>query len=98
MADPWSAFYWADYVADTGHLSLAEHGAYLLVMAHYYRTRRPLPANASVLHRICRCTTDAEKHATEEVLIQFFSLDGDVYRHKRIDVELASDSYRHFRS
>jgi len=89
MADAWSAFYWADYVADTGHLTLAQHGAYLLLMAHYYRTHRPLSANASVLHRVCRCTTDADKSAVEEVLAEFFTLDGDVYRQHRIDRELA---------
>jgi uncharacterized protein YdaU (DUF1376 family) len=89
MADAWSAFYWADYVADTAHLTLAQHGAYLLLMAHYYRTRRPLSANASVLHRVCRCTTDADKSAVEEVLAEFFTLDGGVYRQHRIDRELA---------
>ena len=89
MANPWSAFYWADYIADTGHLSLEQHGAYLLLMAHYYRTHRPLPANASVLHRVCRCTTEAEKCAVESVVGEFFYLDGDVYRHRRIEEELS---------
>ena len=89
MSNAWSAFYWRDYLADTGHLTLAQHGAYLLLMAHYYRTRRPLPANASILHRVCRCTTDADKLAMDEVLSEFFVADGDVYRHSRIDQELA---------
>jgi uncharacterized protein YdaU (DUF1376 family) len=89
MANAWSAFYWRDYIADTGHLSLAEHGAYLLLMAHYYATGNPLPANASVLHRVCRCTTDADRAATDQILQQFFVLDGNVYRHHRIDRELA---------
>ena len=88
MANAWSAFYWGDYVADTGHLSLPEHGAYLLLMAHYYRTRRPLPANASVLHRVCRCTTDADRAATDRIVQEFFIRDGDMYRHHRIDREL----------
>lgn len=88
MATPWSPFYWGDYIADTGHLSLAAHGAYVLLMAHYYRTRRPLDANASVLHRVCRCTTDSDKLAVEQVLAEFFVLDGQTYRHHRIDHEL----------
>jgi uncharacterized protein YdaU (DUF1376 family) len=89
MSNAWGAFYWGDYIADTGHLTLAQHGAYLLLMAHYYRTRRPLPANAPVLHRVCRCTTDADRCAVNEVLQEFFTLDGDVYRQSRIDRELA---------
>jgi uncharacterized protein YdaU (DUF1376 family) len=89
MSNAWSAFYWRDYVADTGHLTLAQHGAYLLLMAHYYTTGRPLPANASVLHRVCRCTSDADRAATEQVLKEFFTLEGDVYRHKRVEKELS---------
>ena len=88
-ANAWGAFYWGDYIADTGHLTLAQHGAYLLLMAHYYRTRRPLPANADQLHRVCRCTNDADRAAVDEVLAEFFSLDGDGYRQSRIDRELA---------
>ncbi len=89
MSNAWGAFYWGDYIADTGHLTLAQHGAYLLLMAHYYRTRRPLPANAPVLHRVCRCTTDADRCAVDVVLEEFFTLDGDFYRQHRIDRELA---------
>jgi uncharacterized protein YdaU (DUF1376 family) len=92
MSNPWSAFYWGDYIADTGHLTLTQHGAYLLLMAHYYRTRRPLPAKASVLHRVCRCTTDADKSAVDEVLAEFFTLDDGFYRHNRIDRELAKSA------
>jgi uncharacterized protein YdaU (DUF1376 family) len=89
MSNAWSAFYWRDYVADTGHLTLAQHGAYLLLMAHYYITGRPIPVNAEQVHRICRCTTDADRHAAEQVLREFFSLEGDLYRHSRVDAELA---------
>lgn len=88
MSIAWTAFYWADHLADTAHLSLAEHGAYILLMSHYYKTRRPLPANAEQVHRICRCTTDADRAASDFVLAEFFTMDGDVYRHGRIDREL----------
>jgi uncharacterized protein YdaU (DUF1376 family) len=96
----WTAFCWKDYAAKTAHLSLAEHGAYLLLMSHYYTTRLPLPANASVLHRVCRCTTDADRAAVDAILREFFTLDGEVYRHDRIEEELAkavdiSDKRRH---
>jgi uncharacterized protein YdaU (DUF1376 family) len=85
----WFPFYLADYVADTGQLSLAEHGAYLMLMAHYYNTGKPLPANASVLHRVCRAQTDLEQEAVAVVLTAYFKRDGELYRHSRIDRELA---------
>src|SRR4051794_35736269 len=88
MSNPWSSFYWRDYVGDTGHLSLEEHGAYLLLMAHYYMSGKPLPANASALHRICRCMSNTDRAAIERVANEFFIRDGDVYRHSRIDREI----------
>jgi uncharacterized protein YdaU (DUF1376 family) len=57
-------------------------------MKQYYRTAKPLPANAEQLQRICRATSDEECQAIASVLGQFFKLSGDVYRQKRIDEEL----------
>lgn len=88
MGAAWTPMYWADYMADTGHLSLAEHGAYLMLMAHYYSTRRPLPASAMQLHRICRAFADAEQRAVDAVVSQFFYLEDGCYKHKRIEQEL----------
>jgi uncharacterized protein YdaU (DUF1376 family) len=88
MTDPWTAFYWADYIGDTGHLSLAQHGAYLLLMAHYYRTRRPLPSEPAQLYRICRAFGEEEQSAVRTVVSMFFTLTDQNYRHKRIDSEI----------
>src|SRR4051794_27031196 len=33
---PWMAFYPADYLGDTGHLSTTEHGAYALLIFNYW--------------------------------------------------------------
>jgi uncharacterized protein YdaU (DUF1376 family) len=84
----WSAFYWKDYLADTGGLNLEEHGVYLLLMANYYATERPLPAEIKVLQRIAKAFDVSEIAALRSVLRQFFTRDGDVFRHKRIDLEL----------
>ena len=89
MVQAWFPFYLADYVADTGQLSLAEHGAYLMLMAHYYNTGKPIPANVVQLHRICKAITDYEQEAVAVVLTAYFKRDKDVYRHNRIDREIA---------
>ena len=90
MADnPWIPFYFADYLADTGTLSLAEHGAYLLLMAEAYRRGGVLNANASNLHRLCRCTDDADRAAVDSVLSQYFTRAKAGYSHKRIQKVLA---------
>lgn len=35
--------YIGDYLRDTGTLTLAQHGAYMLMLLEFYATERPLP-------------------------------------------------------
>ena len=88
MSKPWTSFYWADWEKHTGHLTLAENGAYFRLVSHYYTTGKPLPAIASRLLGVCRAIATEEQQAVATVLAQFFILDGDVYRHERCDEEL----------
>lgn len=88
MANPWSAFYWSDYDSKTAHLTMVEDGAYRRLLSHYYRTGKPLPANAEILLRVCRAFDDSEKAAVTAVLAEFFTIESDGYHNKRTDQEL----------
>lgn len=86
MSAPYMPMYWGDYLGDTQHLTAIEHGGYLLLIAHYWRTGG-IPDDQTKLARICRMTTK-EWNRHGEVILEFFS-DG---RHGRIDRELAKVS------
>lgn len=61
-----------DYARDTGDLSLLEHGAYRLMLDHFYGTSRPLPANKKALYRLLRAESDAERRAVDNVALRFW--------------------------
>ena len=52
--------YIGDYQRDTSHLSLAEHGAFHMMLQFFYATERPLPTGKA-LYRMLRANTKAEK-------------------------------------
>lgn len=90
MARPWYARYPGDYLKDTNHLSLAEHGAYALMLDWYYANRSPLPVNVVEIYRLCSAITDEDKVVVQRILRDYFELteDGDGYRNGRADDEL----------
>jgi uncharacterized protein YdaU (DUF1376 family) len=88
----WYARYYGDYARDTGHLTLAQHGAYTVLLDTYYATRRPLPDDEEAIMRICRAFTPDEQSAVRSVLGQFFSKNGNGYHNKRADAELAKEA------
>lgn len=75
--------YVADYIADTGHLSTVEHGAYLLLIMHYWR-HGGLPNDESRLAKICKVTP----HLWKKIFPTIRDLFQEGWRHKRIDQEL----------
>jgi uncharacterized protein YdaU (DUF1376 family) len=75
--------YVGDYLADTAHLTAAEHGAYLLLIMAYWRNGS-LPKDENMLRRISRMT-QREWIASKDVLYAFFR---DDWIHDRIESEL----------
>jgi uncharacterized protein YdaU (DUF1376 family) len=78
-----------DYAKNTGHLSLAEHGAYRMLLDHYYSTETGLPENLDALCRICRATSKAERQAVDSVLREFFFSEGKTFKHRRVEREIS---------
>jgi uncharacterized protein YdaU (DUF1376 family) len=67
--------YMADYAQKTARLSLAEHGAYTLLLDELYSTEKPLPADHSSLFRICRAMDKTEQAAVKSVADKYFPID-----------------------
>lgn len=84
--------YMGDYGRDTAHLSLAEHGAYTLLLDHYYSTEQALPADSASLFRICRAFDKLEQRAVQSVADKFFPVGDDGLRHnERADRQMPDD-------
>ena len=84
MKRPWMPLYVGDYLAKTTHLTTEQHGAYLLLILHYW-ANGGLPHDENQLMAIAKM--DAGKWYGNRVAIaKFFDKD---WRHTRIDEELA---------
>jgi uncharacterized protein YdaU (DUF1376 family) len=76
--------YVGDYLADTGHLTTEQHGAYLLLIMHYWKNGG-LPTTEPELAAIVRLSERRWKSICLPIAKLFLS----GWQHKRIDLELA---------
>lgn len=83
-----------DYLRDTAHLSLLEHGAYRRMLDLYYASEKPLPLDTSWLCRLVRAEHETEREAVEFILTHFFVKCEDGWRSKRADAEIKSADKR----
>ena len=79
----WMPLYVGDYLADTGHLNTTQHGAYLLLMMHYWK-KGELPDDDKQLAAITKLPLRLWLDS-KETLQAFFD---HGWHHKRIDEEL----------
>ncbi len=75
--------YIGDYLADTAHLTTIQHGAYLLLIMHYWK-HCGLPSDEKQLMAIARMSAE-EWHGNCHVVASLFDSN---WRHPRIDTEL----------
>lgn len=84
--------YIGDYQRDTGHLSLAEHGAYRLMLDAFYATGKPLPSDKKALYRLLRAATGIERRAIDIVSSQFWEMTsaGLINRRAALEIDKAA--------
>lgn len=81
------------YLADTLTFTTAQHGAYMLLLMAYWRERAPLADDDEDLAGITKCTRSEWKHMRPKLAKKFQVADG-VWRHKRVEQELADAMQR----
>jgi uncharacterized protein YdaU (DUF1376 family) len=74
-----------DFVRDTARLTDSQSMAYLRLIWMYYDTEKPLPDDPEGL----AFQVGASEQDVRLILKHYFEIDGDLYRHKRCDKELA---------
>lgn len=88
----WMPLYIGDYLADTGHLTAQQHGAYLLMLMHQWRTG-PLPNDDRQLAAIARVDLHTWKQKIAAPVRAFFCVTGGGLTQKRLTAEkLKSDA------
>ena len=85
-ADIWMAFYVADYLSATTHLSTERHGAYMLLIFAAWKRGGSLPKDDSQLAEITKLGM-AKWRASKAVLLEFFDDVDGCYIHRRVAKE-----------
>jgi uncharacterized protein YdaU (DUF1376 family) len=78
----------SDYRADTGHLTLLEHGCYHQLLDQYYLNEEPLPLDIDKIFRLLTARTQDEKDAIKNVLKDFFIETEAGFIQRRCDNEI----------
>lgn len=80
-----------DYLKDTAHLSLLEHGCYRRMLDVYYSREKPF-SDAGEACKLIGARTAQERAAVNAVLSDYFSQEADGFHQKRCDEELKAYS------
>lgn len=85
---PSMPMFWGDYLADTGHLSTEEHGAYLLLLAAMWMSTEPeLPDDDRKLARIARSDIRKWRQKLRPAVEDFFEIRDGNWHQKRLERE-----------
>ena len=86
-APPFMPFFVGDYLADTTHLTVTEHGAYMLLLMSMWRNGGSLPSDDKSLARHARCTR-GQWDRIRPVLMSFFTCTDTTITQNRLATEL----------
>lgn len=84
---PYMPFFVGDYRADTGHLTTIEHGAYLLLLFHYWTKGDSLPDDPEQLRTIAGVSRTIWRKMSPKICEFFEKKDGRLF-HGRVEAEL----------
>lgn len=81
-------FWIGDYLSSTMHLTTEQHGAYTLLLFHYWKNKGPIPNDESYLASVAKMPANAWQKASK-ILAGFFEIRDGHLIHKRCEFELA---------
>lgn len=81
MSSAWYPFYWSDYSGKTMHLTMVEHGAYMLLLRWVYTKNQPIPHEKRYV--ICSAVSKKERGHVDSILAEFFVKNEDGWVNKR---------------
>jgi uncharacterized protein YdaU (DUF1376 family) len=87
--DQWLPLFVGDYLRDTMHLTVEQHGAYLLLLMHYWVRRGPLPDDDGQLAAIAKIDPKTWKKSVRAVVGNFFHIRDGKWTQKRMQSEIA---------
>lgn len=90
---PHMPMFWGDYFGDTTHLSVEEHGAYLLLIGQYWLRGCGLPDDDTRLSRLTRMSVKQWREV-KPTIAEFFAVGNGVWLHNRIERELADTRHK----
>lgn len=93
MTQPWYPFYWSDYSGKTMHLTMGQHGAYMLLLRYVYTTEERIPHKKRF--SIARALLEQEQSDVTDVLEEFFVRDGEFWHQPRAERVISDANNAH---
>jgi len=87
MNNPYMPLYTGDYLRDTMGLTVEQHGAYLLLLVHYWNNGGPFEFDLTTMARVVGVDSTAMAALWEKVG-KYFQVDNGMVHNKRSDAEL----------
>lgn len=88
MSFAYMPLYTGDYLRDTQHLSMLEHGAYFKLLMYCWDQKGPAPLDERKLHGICNARSKEDISAMLQVLNEFFVRCDDGWYNERMQREI----------